>query len=245
MTRAAPVSEEDRTVRVDDAVFSYRLYREKRRTLVLRLGDEGLEAHAPPRMATSDIENFLREKRRWIQKHLARQNAARSWAEQFQFRHGGCFLYRGRMTELRLGAEKTALAEQNGQWILSAALEKDASEVRVCGFLRGWLAAQAAKTFPGRAAVLARRAGAFPSALHLTDAVSFWGQCASSGVIKLSWRLVLFEEAVSDYVIAHELAHLFHMDHSPKFWAAVARMDPDYKAHDAQLKTIRIREIPL
>lgn len=56
---------------------------------------------------------------------------------------------------------------------------------------------------------------------------------------------MLFDEAVSDYVIAHELAHLVHMDHSPRFWALVARVDPGYKKHEAQLKSIRIREIPL
>ena len=89
------------------------------------------------------------------------------------------------------------------------------------------------------------KTGVAPSAVHLTDAVSFWGQCDSRGVIKLSWRLMLFDEAVSDYVIAHELAHLVHMDHSPRFWALVARVDPGYKKHEAQLKSIRIREIPL
>ncbi len=245
MTRAVPVSVENRTVSVPDAVFSYQLYRENRRTLVLRLREAGLEAHAPLQMPTADVEAFLTEKRRWIQKHLARQAAAQTWADGFQFRHGGRFMYRGRVTGLLLGAAKTRLVERDGQPVLYAALGEDASEIRVRGFLRGWLAAQAAKTYPGRVAVLAQKTGVSPSAVHLTDAVSFWGQCDSRGVIKLSWRLVLFDEAVSDYVIAHELAHLVHLDHSPRFWALVARIDPGYKKHEAQLKSIRIREIPL
>ena len=187
----------------------------------------------------------MAEKRQWIQKHLTRQEEAQSWADGFQFRHGGRFMYRGRVTGLLLGAAKTTLVERGGYPVLYAALREDASEIRVRGFLRGWLAAQAAKTYPGRVALLAQKTGVAPSALHLTDAVSFWGQCDSRGVIKLSWRLMLFDEAVSDYVIAHELAHLVHMDHSPRFWALVARVDPGYKKHEAQLKSIRIREIPL
>lgn len=245
MTRVVPVSIENRTVSVPDAVFSYRLYRENRRTLVLRLGEAGLEAHAPLGMPTVEVEAFLAEKRQWIQKHLTRQEEAQSWAEGFQFRHGGRFMYRGHVMGLLLGAAKTTLVERGGYPVLYAALREDASEIRVRGFLRGWLAAQAAKTYPGRVALLAQKTGVAPSAVHLTDAVSFWGQCDSRGVIKLSWRLVLFDEAVSDYVIAHELAHLVHMDHSPWFWALVARVDPGYKKHEAQLKSIRIREIPL
>ena len=73
MTRVVPVSIENRTVSVPDAVFSYRLYRENRRTLVLRLGKAGLEAHAPLSMPTVEVEAFLAEKRQWIQKHLTRQ----------------------------------------------------------------------------------------------------------------------------------------------------------------------------
>lgn len=245
MPRLDPVTVEDRTVRRDDAVFSYRLFRERRRSLVLRIDAGGLAAHAPLGMAAAAVEDFIGEKRRWIEKHLARQVEARDWARQFEFRHGGRFLFRGQSTGLLLGAEKTAIVTRGGQTVLRAALPLDASAVRIRGFLRGWLAAQAARMFPGRAAVLAQKAGDAPSAIHLSDAVSYWGQCDSRGVIRLSWRLVLFDEAVSDYVIAHELAHLSHMDHSSRFWAHVAEIDPDYRAHEAQLKRIRIEEVPL
>ena len=122
MTRMVPVSIENRTVSVPDAVFSYRLYRENRRTLVLRLGEEGLEAHAPLSVPTVEVEAFLAEKRQWIQKHLTRQEEAQSWVEGFQFRHGGRFIYRGDVTGLLLGAAKTTLVERGGYPVLYAAL---------------------------------------------------------------------------------------------------------------------------
>ena len=245
MARLIPVSVEDRIVRCDDAVFSYRLQRERRSVLVLRIEEEGLVAHAPERMALAAIESFIQEKRRWIEKHLARRKKAQDLWRQFEFRHGGRFLFHGRPTGLLLGAEKTELVTRKGQPVLRAALPLDASMVRIRGFLRGWLAAQAAKTYPGRAAELARAAGDAPSAIHLSDAVSYWGQCDSRGVIRLSWRLVIFDDSVSDYVIAHELAHLSHMDHSLRFWAHVAEIDPDYRQHEAQLKSINMKEIPV
>ena len=45
--------------------------------------------------------------------------------------------------------------------------------------------------------------------------------------LSFSWRLVLAPPAVFDYVVAHEVAHLAEMNHSPRFWAVVARLHPE------------------
>ncbi|MEO8256774.1 MAG: M48 family metallopeptidase [Acidobacteriota bacterium] len=57
-----------------------------------------------------------------------------------------------------------------------------------------------------------------------------WGSCSRTGHICLNWRLVQMPASVRDYVLTHELMHLKQMDHSPKFWALVARACPDYEA---------------
>ena len=51
-----------------------------------------------------------------------------------------------------------------------------------------------------------------------------------------SWRLAMAPPEVLDYVAAHEVAHLAHMDHSPRFWAAVRGLCPDYETHRAWLR---------
>lgn len=51
-----------------------------------------------------------------------------------------------------------------------------------------------------------------------------------------SWRLILAPPPILDYVAAHEVAHLAQMNHSPAFWAEVARLDPDYALHRAWLR---------
>jgi len=56
-----------------------------------------------------------------------------------------------------------------------------------------------------------------------------WGSCSKDGHICLNWRLVLLPDWVRDYVMIHELMHLKRMDHSPKFWALVARAFPAYE----------------
>jgi predicted metal-dependent hydrolase len=83
---------------------------------------------------------------------------------------------------------------------------------------------------------IARRAGRQPSRFALSNAQTQWGSCTRRGHVRLNWRLVQAPLAVIDYVAAHELAHLVHLDHSPRFWAQVAEWCPDPLARRAELR---------
>lgn len=72
--------------------------------------------------------------------------------------------------------------------------------------------------------------------ITLRDTRSRWGSCAADGSLSYSWRLIMAPPAVLDYVAAHEVAHLAQMNHSPAFWAEVARLMPDYAPYRAWLK---------
>ncbi len=74
------------------------------------------------------------------------------------------------------------------------------------------------------------------SRVSLRDTRSRWGSCTSDGSLMFSWRLIMAPPVVLDYVAAHEVAHLAQMNHSPAFWAVVARLCPDYGTHRAWLR---------
>ncbi len=63
-----------------------------------------------------------------------------------------------------------------------------------------------------------------------------WGSCSSRGTLSFNWRLILAPPTVMDYVVAHEICHLKHMDHSPAFWAEVEKSLPDYQKYRLWLK---------
>lgn len=112
---------------------------------------------------------------------------------------------------------------------------------------------------PGEEALLARRVAAFLKtrardrlaaasdryagllgrpyrSLTLRDTRSRWGSCSHDGRLMYSWRLIMAPPEVLDYVCAHEVAHLAEMNHSPAFWAVVARLMPGYAAPRRWLK---------
>jgi hypothetical protein len=65
-----------------------------------------------------------------------------------------------------------------------------------------------------------------------------WGSCSADGTLRFNWRLVMAPPAIIEYVVVHELAHLRVPNHSPAFWAEVARFIPDYKARRTALRQL-------
>jgi predicted metal-dependent hydrolase len=122
----------------------------------------------------------------------------------------------------------------------------DGGEIRVRGDpahvprrVRDHLVALAKRDFAARARAVAARIGRTVSRVGVRDPKSRWASCSSTGNLSFSWRLVLAPEAVIDYVVAHEVAHLVEMNHGPRFWRLVASLVADVDASRAWLRRHR------
>ncbi len=104
--------------------------------------------------------------------------------------------------------------------------------------IRAWMLARAERLLAWRLARIARALGRVPSRFALSNAQTQWGSCTRRGHVRLNWRLVQAPLSLIDYVAAHELAHLVHLDHSPRFWAKVAELCPDALARRAELRAM-------
>ena len=98
------------------------------------------------------------------------------------------------------------------------------SEAGIARRIELFLKRRALDVMSPEVAEYAKNAGVTPSSVSVGDAGSRWGSCSSLGRIRLSWRLILAPPDVRRYVVAHEVAHLVHMDHSAKFKALEARL---------------------
>src|SRR5690606_3456461 len=94
----------------------------------------------------------------------------------------------------------------------------------------------AREVLPAYVTRLAEKVGisALP-AVSIRDQRTLWGSCTSARSLSLNWRLLLLPPPLQDYIIYHELAHLTHMDHSPRFYKLLHCYDPRASEHDHQV----------
>ena len=69
--------------------------------------------------------------------------------------------------------------------------------------------------------------GVATRSVTVRDTRSRWGSCSAAGALNFSWRLIMAPPFVLDYLAAHEVAHLKHMNHSAKFWALARKLAPE------------------
>src|SRR5262249_49700007 len=101
--------------------------------------------------------------------------------------------------------------------------------------VRDHLVALARHELAARARLLAGRIGKKARRISVRDTRSRWGSCSVDGNLSFSWRLVFAPEPVLHYVVAHEVAHLAHLNHGVRFWRLVETLDPEWRRHRAWL----------
>ncbi|MCR5459205.1 MAG: M48 family metallopeptidase [Acetatifactor sp.] len=99
------------------------------------------------------------------------------------------------------------------------------------------LADEALRVIPERTAHFAPLVGVQYGRITIRNQKTRWGSCSSKGNLNFNCLLMLAPPKVLDYVIVHELCHRKEMNHSPRFWAEVAKIIPDYKIYEKWLKT--------
>jgi len=102
--------------------------------------------------------------------------------------------------------------------------------------VEGWIKAQLFETASEIAQIFGKRIGILPRGLRIKAQKKLWGSCGRNHVINLNWKLGLFPRNVLEYVVAHEVCHLRHMNHSEAFWKLVGSLIPKYKIHREWLK---------
>jgi predicted metal-dependent hydrolase len=229
--RRPPGTTNSRRIKLGDHTIDYLLRRSKRRSIGFMINDDGLRVTAPKWATIADIERAIGDKQRWIlnKLHERRERVARGLPPPMQWCDGATLPYLGRRLTLKLqpvAGAGVSYDEDRGE--LTVSLPPDATELQLKERVHGWLQLQAKTLFGQRLPLYAERLGVSYQSFALSAATTQWGSCTSRGRIRLNWRLIHFSLPLIDYVVAHELAHLREMNHSPRFWATVQSVFPDF-----------------
>jgi predicted metal-dependent hydrolase len=226
----------------------YALKRVRRRSIGFIVGTEGLCVNVPSWVGARDIETALREKANWIlgKLHQQQERGRRLQSARVDWRDGVTIPFLGQTVVVVLdaragitpsGAVLDAGAGDGTPCRLHTGLPSSATPEQIRDAVQSWLQRQARRVFAERCEHYATQLGVRYRRLSLSSAQTRWGSASADGSIRLSWRLIHFGVSTIDYVVAHELAHLREMNHSPRFWDVVRSVVPDYQRTREVLKT--------
>ncbi|MEI7574528.1 MAG: SprT family zinc-dependent metalloprotease [Methylotenera sp.] len=214
----------------------YQLERRQRRTVGLKITENGLVIHAPKRISQSHLESIIVLKADWIRKKL--ETLIENKMPEMQWRHGETLLFMGNTVTLAVehGIRSKAVEYEPG--VLQLAMPNHHDQNLIARKVIQWYKKQALVDFTRRLEIFSSKLGVSFSSFNLSNAGSRWGSCNSRKEIRLNWRLLQAPPHIINYVVCHELAHLKEMNHSAKFWATVASIYPDYKLAEKELKAL-------
>jgi len=224
---------ETRLIRLGEEEVPYLLKRTRRRSVGLHVDARGLTVQPPIRASQTWLDAILREKAGWVVAKLAQMRA--SALPKLVWQDGVRLQFLGE--ELRLTLLDSAIQLPfmcDGE--LMVGLPAEYESTRLQKMVVDWYRMQAMMCFSERLAIYADKLGLAVPAMKLSNAATRWGSCNVRGELRLSWRLIKAPLAQIDYVVAHELAHLRHLDHSAAFWRVVDSLYPDYQTAQKALR---------
>lgn len=184
-----------------------------------------VEVVLPRRSPERVAEEAVRELRPWIDRRLAevgRQQAA-------VLARGDRLPYLGQSLTVHAEPGRTRVTRRADKLFVPLG-------PRRLEAIERWYRQRARAELQSRLDRACAQAGLSYTRLSIRDQRTRWGSCSRTGAISFNWRLLLAPEEVADYVVWHEVCHLAVMDHSPRFWALVARHCPDHRQHATWLR---------
>jgi len=195
-----------------------------------------VDVRAPLRTPKGDIDSFVASKNQWILDTLANQHIQIEKKETFVIDYGSNITLQGK--QYIITKKSGARAGFDGTvFYMPPGLTPEHIKTTCVQIYK----LVAKSHISNRVAYFSAQMGVAPSVIKINSAKKRWGSCSSSKSLNFSWRLIMAEDSVIDYVVVHELAHLAEMNHSSRFWAVVARVLPDYKERKKQLKSLQMK----
>lgn len=204
--------------------------RAKRMTMRLSPAGDEIRLTIPKRMSEKRAMGFISEQREWLERQHEGKLSRVPFEPKITIPLFGLQCHLVHDASLRGAAYQEDSETKTSMLTLGGDLRYFPRRVE------DWVRKEAKRRYSEDATRIAAAIGERPSSISIRDTSSRWGSCSRTRRISLSWRLAFAPAYVAHYVIAHEVAHLKHFDHSPAFWACVAELDPETEIAKRWLK---------
>ena len=206
--------------------IDYRIRRSERaRRVRVTVDAAGVEVVLPRRAAERDAAAAVRELEPWIRRRMREQAVAQAAVAA----RGDTVPYLDRTLDVLAQPGRTRVHRRGDTLLVPAGSACEPA-------LERWYRRAARDEIVPRLERACTLAGSTYTALTIRGQRTRWASCSRTGAMSFNWRLLLAPESVLDYVVWHEVCHLDVMDHSPRFWALLARWCPDYREQSRWLR---------
>ena len=198
--------------------------------------DASLVLKAPHDTTIERATKFVAAKRQWVYRKLAEKDALTGPAVVKQFVEGEGFAYLGRSYRLTLTQQTADVRLERGRFHMNPTQTSEGADA-----MRRWYTNTGAQWLQRRIGPWAARLGEHAVSVEVRDLGYRWGSARPTEGpqrINVHWAALQLPPSLIDYILVHELAHLHETNHTPEFWATVARLLPPYETHKSTLATI-------
>ena len=213
----------------------YTLVRSQRKSVAIYITrDAQVEVRAPLHTPVHAIERFVASKKTWIDTRLGMREKVRDEKAAFSLHYGSMLLLQGH--EYPIEAREGKHSGFDGVCFYMppdlSAMEIKAEVIRIYKLVAKQIISEKVEFY-------AKELHVVPARVRISSAKTRWGSCSGKKNLNFSWRLMMAEDTVIDYIVVHELAHILELNHSSRFWAHVERILPDYRSSNAKLKQLQ------
>ncbi|MBM7614805.1 M48 family metallopeptidase [Alkaliphilus hydrothermalis] len=197
---------------------------------------------APVGTSEEQIIDKVKSKGSWIIqkiysfKHMHYQPIPR------EFVCGESFMYLGRnysmMIEIDPNIKIPEVKLYRGKFIVTV---KDKAEESIRKAMEQWFRDRAKTLIEERVNYYQRFFNIRPAAIKIKEQKKRWGSCTSKNELLFNWRCAMAKSSALDYIVVHEMCHMYHKDHSKEFWELLASVLPDYEVRKGWLKNYGVR----
>ncbi len=218
--------------------FGYWISLSRRRSMSMRVDGGQVSVGAPLRTSLKQIREWVESKQAWVRKKIAEQSLQLAEVPKRRYCEGESWPYLGeeRILRLALGPRANCFGDEAHVTLVMSRRSKKPQEEQAAELMSLWYRQQAQVYLEKQSALFSEQLGVRVTQVKLRLTRSKWGHCTPQGVLQFNWLIMQAPKSVVDYLVAHEVSHLVHLNHSAAFWRVVESICPDYQAAERWLK---------